>query len=467
MKYADLQYLLVPLPEAIAKEKWAGHYDKARKRIAAYLEREDTELALRRRLELELVNLDVFEERYTVSEEEALAILKEQIPDMTAEELEKLRMEDKVDWMYVDGKVRYIDSFRNTLIKVYPQIWERAGLTEDPFDFSAVQNYLEQAESGKSYTAHIHIRHELRIGDAALKEGAPIRVHMPLPQERDGISNFKMIHCSHKPAYTSNADAPQPTIYFEEKAEKGQIFVLEYELDNTMPYRSVEDMEKICKDMTMQDLAPTKMTDTVREALLEEKPHIVFTPYLRALCEELKGDETNPLKIARRFYDFVTIKEDYRFMREYSSVDSLTEYSTLGRRGDCGILSLVFITLCRIAGIPAQWQSGLEAEPNAVGEHDWAMFYLPELGWMYSDLSGGSVAYERKEFSRWNFFFGNVDPYRIPTNNRFQRDFYPEKKHWRKDPYDNQCGEIEYEDCGVVGSSLIRSFAPVEIYLKK
>ena len=61
MKYADLQYLLVPLPEAIAKEKWAGHYDKARKRIAAYLEREDTELALRRRLELELVNLDVFE----------------------------------------------------------------------------------------------------------------------------------------------------------------------------------------------------------------------------------------------------------------------------------------------------------------------------------------------------------------------------------------------------------------------
>ena len=138
MKYADLQYLLVPLPEAIVKEKWAGHYDKARKRIAAYLEREDTELALRRRLELELVNLDVFEERYTVSEEEALAILKEQIPDMTAEELEKLRMEDKVDWMYVDGKVRYIDSFRNTLIKVYPQIWERAGLTEDPFDFSAV-----------------------------------------------------------------------------------------------------------------------------------------------------------------------------------------------------------------------------------------------------------------------------------------------------------------------------------------
>ena len=34
----------------------------------------------------------------------------------------------------------------NTLIKVYPQMWERAGLTEDPFDFSAVQNYLEQAE---------------------------------------------------------------------------------------------------------------------------------------------------------------------------------------------------------------------------------------------------------------------------------------------------------------------------------
>ena len=32
--------------------------------------------------------------------------------------------------------------------------------------------------------------------------------------------------------------------------------------------------------------------------------------------------------------------------------------------------ALLFITMCRIAGVPARWQSGLYAEPGSVGMHD-------------------------------------------------------------------------------------------------
>ena len=35
--------------------------------------------------------------------------------------------------------------------------------------------------------------------------------------------------------------------------------------------------------------------------------------------------------------------------------------------GDCGVFALLFITLCRIAGIPARWQSGLAVRPGRVG----------------------------------------------------------------------------------------------------
>jgi len=51
---------------------------------------------------------------------------------------------------------------------------------------------------------------------------------------------------------------------------------------------------------------------------------------------------------------------------------------------------------------------------------------------------------------RWNFYFGNLDPYRMVCNSAYQESFTPPKKHMRIDPYDNQCGECE---CSVRGFS--------------
>ena len=36
------------------------------------------------------------------------------------------------------------------------------------------------------------------------------------------------------------------------------------------------------------------------------------------------------------------------------------------------------------------------------------------------------------------------------ANNELQQEFDPPKKQWRRDPYDNQSGEIEYEDHGLI-----------------
>ena len=43
------------------------------------------------------------------------------------------------------------------------------------------------------------------------------------------------------------------------------------------------------------------------------------------------------------------------------------------------------------------------------------------------------------------------------ANTAFQAGFGKEKKHWRADPYDNQVGEIETEDRGLIYAEYDRS----------
>ncbi|HML48080.1 MAG TPA: transglutaminase-like domain-containing protein, partial [Clostridia bacterium] len=81
-----------------------------------------------------------------------------------------------------------------------------------------------------------------------------------------------------------------------------------------------------------------------------------------------------------------------------------------GQRGDCGMHALLFIALCRYAGIPAQWQAGLYAKPDSIGNHDWARFYIAPYGWLYADGSFGGTAYREGDRDRWNFYFGNLEP---------------------------------------------------------
>lgn len=69
----------------------------------------------------------------------------------------------------------------------------------------------------------------------------------------------------------------------------------------------------------------------------ELPPHVVFTPYLRALAKEIVGDETNALLKARKIYDFITTQAVYRFMPPYLTVPNIPEYFLSGLRGDCGV----------------------------------------------------------------------------------------------------------------------------------
>ena len=67
MKHENLEYMAVSLPEDIMKEKWSGHFQRARTIIAMRLADEKMPKTMKARLRLELKNLQRLENRYTVS----------------------------------------------------------------------------------------------------------------------------------------------------------------------------------------------------------------------------------------------------------------------------------------------------------------------------------------------------------------------------------------------------------------
>ena len=52
---------------------------------------------------------------------------------------------------------------------------------------------------------------------------------------------------------------------------------------------------------------------------------------------------------------------------------------------------------------------------------------------------------------RREFYFGNLDPWRMVANRAYYAPFLTAKKYPRVDPYDNQRGEIENDGRGLIG----------------
>ena len=146
----------------------------------------------------------------------------------------------------------------------------------------------------------------------------------------------------------------------------------------------------------------------------------------------------------------------YTFMPSYILLDNIADNCARNHTGDCGVLALLFLTLCRCAGIPAQWQSGLTAEPDFIGGHDWVRFYVEPYGWIFADTSYGTGAVRLGKEERRKFYFGNLDPYRMVANSAFQAPFTTLKEQMRADPYDNQLGEIETDQRGFSFDEYIR-----------
>ena len=440
----SFRYLNVGLPEDIARRKQHGDFEGALRLIELRLNNNIPE-PLRQCLIVERELIRRIEKDYPYSFEAAMALVRADIPDFTEDEFRALVDEFKIDWIYVRGEERYFDRFYETLLKVNAGIAARANVKKGHVDGEDESDEKEEGmldrvirllkEKG-TLGMRLRVKATVKIKDEAFEPGKKVRVHIPIAAEARQQSNIVIHNTFPEASFVAPEDAPQRTVYFEETMHENHEFVVEYSYDNVISY---------------VDPDPAKvLIEQPRFFLEEQDPHIVFTPYMKALARDLTAHTDNPLEKARAIYDFITLNVKYSYMREYFALESIAENCARNFRGDCGVQALLFITLCRCAGIPAKWQSGLNSSPESIGAHDWAEFYVAPYGWMFADPSFGGGAHRVGAEHRRRFYFGNLDPYRMVANRAFQAAFTPDKVHWRCDPYDNQTGEIEYEERGLL-----------------
>lgn len=485
MEY-DYRDLAIPLPEDITKLKWGGDFKTALEVIEARVNDARTPETLKRRLLLERELLPRIPGQYPYDWEAALSLLRAKIRGFKDEELRTLFLENTCEWIYIGGKVHFHEMFLDNLLKTRAdyqareipdtacernrETEEAAGAADGPESSETAgkpapaerKSTAASAETGSPESetdknrellcenvirtkddrmrrVHIHLKATIRLTEAGREKclGKQIRVYLPLPVEYEQVHNYRLCAIEPLPETVAGPQYPQRTAVFETEYTGAETFSAEFEFDNVIEYHD-PDPEKVLSAQ------PSFYTE-------EQLPHIRFTPYIRALCAEIVGAEANPLLKARKIYDYVTTHVKYSYVRAYSTVYDIPEYAGVNLKGDCGFQALLFITLCRCAGVPARWQSGLYATPYYVGSHDWAQYYVAPYGWLFADCSFGGSAYRQGDEERRVFYGANLDPYRVPQASEFQHEFIVPAGAVRFDPYDNQVGEIICEGRALSG----------------
>lgn len=433
-KNLDFKFLHYDLPPDIARRKEHGDIAGAIRLIdKALAEGKQPELAPR--LRCERIRLERLPFNYNITLEKAKEMMREEWPDMTEEEFQALLDNKRIDWRYVDGEPCCHDRFLSS-VRIYNK--EAYGLKHTPEDTTPRDEMLARMKAEGGLAARITLKATIRSKEPAA--GKPVQAWLPFPAACPQQSEIEVLECT-EGAQIAPEDAPQRTIYWN-SSERDE-FSVTYRYLIRAPY---VDMDSLTAD-------PVQPTFDLEE----EYPHIRFTPYLRALCARITEGCGNALEKARAIYHWVTETVDYRYQPDYLQLDPVAELCARELRGDCGMFAVLFITLCRIAGIPARWQSGLSVKPDDAGCHDWAMFYIAPHGWLWADCSFGSASRRRGEAERRAHYFGNLDPQRMAANHQFAAPLTPPDPEWRHDPTDNQLGEMVVDGVGLYGREMSRS----------
>lgn len=432
------EYLHLGLPDDILRHKWYGNFEKAIQLIDRKLELENTSESMRSSLIVQREIITRLPENYPFTKKQAITKVQQYIPNFTEEEFDERELKGEIDWIYIQGIPHYFDRFYDTMIKTNADFAARANVYNVISDGgSGGDKKQEDLLSGASrimkdngsLSNRITVQASVQIKDEYFKAGEVVRVHLPIPCNCPQQSEIHIESMNPFNGQLAPVDAPQRTVYWEERMTENHAFTVKYSYIYTAHYNDVNS------------IVPDKVQPSFD--INEQPPHIMFTPYIMELAQSLTKGLKSPLDKARAIYDYITLNVKYSFMRSYFCLENISENCARNFKGDCGVMALLFITLCRCSGIPSGWQSGLITRPDYCGAHDWATFYIAPFGWIYADPSFGTGAVRENNEERRKFYFGNLDPFRMIANTQFQADFTMSNNFWRADPYDNQSGEIE------------------------
>ncbi len=380
--------------------------------------------------------------------------LREAYRDFREEEIAEWEAKGFLDRIVVAGEPRWFDSAVVNLWYRSPEVrprWLKTPPEHPNLEF--LLNHLKEIDAGAPAAAgkidckvprRFDVTMTVTVKADAVPAGKTVRCWLPYPVEYEAQRDIALASSEPKHVSIDRPDAPQRSVYLERPAVAGEPtrFRINYALTR---YATVNSLPAKGTVLPADD-------PVVRAWCREQPPHVVFTPELRKLAAELRGEDSDPVVVARRTFDWVGRNIRYSYAPEYATVlDMAPQCRSLGH-GDCGQEAMLFITLCRINGIPARWQTAWVIWPWKSGMHDWAEIYLAPAGWTpvdpyksveYSSVSTEGTPEERERLR--SFYFGGMDGYRLVCNRDHGAPLSPPKTHQRSDDIDFQRGEVEWE----------------------
>ncbi len=351
-----------------------------------------------------------------------------------------------LEWKLINGEKRYFNRAVSNLFRIdqkakafkiakegdfLPSAYTKANMKHLPEVIAAVNQEGQTRVAPKE----MQITYRISVPAASVNVGDTLRCWLPYPQEMNERHQDVQLLATSQADYTLAPDTSMHrSIYMEkviDRAEEHQ-FKATFQLTSLAEWHPLDSIqiEKLPDDHTLS------------RYVSERPPHVIFSDPIQVLSERIVGDEQDPKEITKRIFAYISDSIPWASAREYSTIRNIPEYVINNKHGDCGQVSLLFITLCRYNGIPAKWQSGFMLHPKGVNLHDWAEIYA-DGQWVPVDPSFGKTA-DLKSDSL--FYNSGIDAYRLIVNEDYSQAFFPAKKHPRSETVDFQRGEVETQD---------------------
>jgi len=434
---------------AVTELVTTGQFKAADARIDAALKQPGLSPDARRAFEFQRERMQRMRLDFSLTADQVEAKVRKQVPDLTDAEFARWDAHGFFEHMDIDGQRLYFGRSPSNLFHLSSAATARrkggtdfvtSGLPKEVND-----NYIDfdrkviaQAKAAGKISVlpqRVQVTQTLTVDADAAPAGKTVRAWIPYPRADAGQQeNIQFISSQPSAHQIAPESTLQRTVYLEQPAQAGKptVFKITYEVTLYAQYHAI-DPAKVTAEKITPELAPY---------VAERAPHVVFTEPLRVFSKQVVGDATNPYEIARRI--FAAVDEiPWAGAREYSTIPDISAYTLHAGHGDCGEQTLLLITLMRMNGIPARWQSGWTFTTGKYDDiHDWAEIYLAPYGWVPVDVTYGRLD-SNDPALKW-FYLGGLDNFRIAFNDDFSRDFVPAKQHFRSDTVDSQRGEVEW-----------------------